>query len=61
VWQPYVLANVWRDFGATATTMFGTDPLALLEEATRLEFAGGLSARFFPLSASLPRPATSSQ
>jgi len=34
----------WRDFGAGATTMFGLDAVPLLENATRLEFAGGLSA-----------------
>ncbi len=48
VWQPYVLANVWRDWGANATTMFGIDPVPLLEQATRLEFAGGLSAKILP-------------
>jgi outer membrane autotransporter protein len=48
VWQPYVLANVWRDWGANATTMFGPDPVPLLERATRLEFAGGLSAKLLP-------------
>lgn len=48
VWQPYVLANVWRDWGGNATTMFGIDPVALLEQATRLEFAGGLSAKILP-------------
>jgi outer membrane autotransporter protein len=45
VWQPYVLANVWRDWGADATTTFGADPVPLSEKATRLEFAGGLTAR----------------
>jgi outer membrane autotransporter protein len=48
VWQPYVLANVWRDWGANATTMFGVDSVPLLEQATRLEFAGGLSAKILP-------------
>ncbi|HEV2159980.1 autotransporter outer membrane beta-barrel domain-containing protein [Bradyrhizobium sp.] len=48
VWQPYALANVWRDFDANATTMFGTDAVRLLEQATRLEFAGGLSAKILP-------------
>lgn len=48
VWQPYVLANVWRDWGANATTMFGIDSVPLREEATRLEFAGGLSAKLLP-------------
>ena len=45
VWQPYVLANVWRDWAGSATTMFGVDPVPLLERATRLEFAGGFSAK----------------
>ena len=45
MWQPYVLGNVWRDWGGTATTMFGIDGVPLREEATRLEFAGGFSAR----------------
>jgi outer membrane autotransporter protein len=44
VWQPYARANVWQDWGAQATTMFGVDPVPLLEQATRLEFAGGLTA-----------------
>jgi outer membrane autotransporter protein len=44
VWQPYVRANLWRDWGAEATTMFGIDPVPLIEEATRLEFAGGVTA-----------------
>ena len=45
VWQPYVRANVWRDWGAEATTTFGIDPVPLIEEATRLEFAGGVTAK----------------
>jgi outer membrane autotransporter protein len=48
VWQPYVLANVWRDWGGGATTMFADDPVPLLAQATRLEFAGGLSAKLLP-------------
>ncbi|UPJ53911.1 autotransporter outer membrane beta-barrel domain-containing protein [Bradyrhizobium sp. 200] len=48
VWQPYVLANVWRDWGANARTMFGPDSVLLAEQATRLEFAGGLSAKLLP-------------
>jgi outer membrane autotransporter protein len=48
VWQPYVLANVWRDWDGNATTMFGIDQVPLLEQATRLEFAGGLSAKIRP-------------
>jgi outer membrane autotransporter protein len=49
VWQPYVLANVWRDWAGSATTSFGNDSGArLLEQATRLEFAGGHSAKILP-------------
>ncbi len=46
VWQPYVRANLWRDWGAQATTTFsGTDLVPLLEQATRLQLGGGLSVR----------------
>jgi outer membrane autotransporter protein len=45
VWQPYARANLWRDWGAEATTTFGIDPVPLIEEATRLEFAGGVTAK----------------
>jgi outer membrane autotransporter protein len=48
VWQPYLLANVWRDWDGNATTMFGIDQVPLLEQATRLEFAAGLSAKILP-------------
>jgi outer membrane autotransporter protein len=44
VWQPYGRVNLWRDWGAGATTMFGIDPVPLFEESTRLEFAGGVTA-----------------
>ena len=45
VWQPYARANLWRDWGAEATTMFGIDQVPLLEDATRLEMAGGVTAK----------------
>jgi outer membrane autotransporter protein len=45
VWQPYASANLWRDWGAEATTSFGIDQVPLIEQATRLEFAGGVTAR----------------
>ena len=48
VWQPYVVANVWRDWGGNVTTMFGIDPVPLLEQATRLEIVGGFSAKILP-------------
>ena len=46
VWQPYVRANLWRDWGAQATAMYsGADLVPLLEQATRLQLGGGLSVR----------------
>jgi outer membrane autotransporter protein len=45
VWQPYVRANLWRDWGADAITTFGTAPVPLIEAATRLEFAAGVTAK----------------
>ena len=46
VWQPYVRANLWRDWGAQATTTFsGVDLVPLLERASRLQLGGGLSVR----------------
>ena len=46
VWQPYVRANLWRDWEAQATTTFsGADLVPLLEQATRLQLGGGLSVR----------------
>jgi outer membrane autotransporter protein len=43
VWQPYVRANVWWDWGARAATTYGESPIqvSLLDQATWLEFAGG--------------------
>jgi outer membrane autotransporter protein len=45
VWEPYVRVNLWQDWGGQATTMFGADAAPLLERATRLETAAGLTAR----------------
>jgi hypothetical protein len=45
VWQPYVQANIWRDWGGKAETMFGVDSVSLIEQVTRLEFAGGIIAK----------------
>jgi len=46
VWQPYVRANLWRDWGAQATAVFsGADLVPLLEQATRLQLGGGVSVR----------------
>ena len=48
VWQPYARANLWRDWDAGATTTFGIDQVPLIEQATRLEFAGGVTAKLNP-------------
>ncbi|EHR04909.1 autotransporter family protein [Bradyrhizobium sp. WSM471] len=46
VWQPYVRANLWRDWAAQATTTFsGVDLVPLLEQTTRLQLGGGVSVR----------------
>jgi outer membrane autotransporter protein len=46
VWQPYLRGNLWRDWGAEASTVFsGTDSVPLVNQATMLEFGGGLTGR----------------
>jgi outer membrane autotransporter protein len=46
VWQPYLRGNLWRDWGAEANTVFsGTDSVPLANQATMLEFGGGLTGR----------------
>ena len=46
VWQPYVRANLWRDWGAQATAVYsGVDLVPLLQQATRLQLGGGLSVK----------------
>ena len=52
VWQPYGRFNVWRDWGGNAATSFAGSGIAvpLVEQATRLELAGGLT---FKLQANL--------
>ena len=46
VWQPYLRANLWRDWGAEANTVYsGTDIVPLVSQATMLELGGGLTGR----------------
>ncbi len=46
VWQPYLRANLWRDWGAEANTVFsGTASVPLVNQATMLEFGAGLTGR----------------
>ncbi|WP_027584583.1 autotransporter outer membrane beta-barrel domain-containing protein [Bradyrhizobium sp. Ai1a-2] len=48
VWQPYVRANLWRDWDARATTTFsGVDLVSLLEQGTRLDLSAGLTAKIY--------------
>jgi outer membrane autotransporter protein len=46
VWQPYLRANLWEDWGAQANTTFsGTDIVELSTRATLLQLGGGLTAK----------------
>jgi outer membrane autotransporter protein len=46
VWQPYLRANLWRDWGAEADAVYsGTDIVPLLNQVTMLELGGGLTGR----------------
>ncbi|EEA02436.1 outer membrane autotransporter barrel domain protein [Burkholderia sp. H160] len=46
VWQPYVRTNLWRDWGAEATTTFSGVSGELLEQrVTRMDVAVGVTAR----------------
>ena len=46
VWQPYVRANLWRDWGAQATAIYsGVDLVPLAQQANRLQLGGGVSVK----------------
>ena len=46
VWQPYLRANLWRDWGADAQTVYsGTGVAPLKSRVTVLEVGGGLTVR----------------
>jgi outer membrane autotransporter protein len=46
VWYPYVRADVWRDWGAQATTTYGgIDQVPFRQQVTRMDLAGGLTAK----------------
>jgi outer membrane autotransporter protein len=46
VWQPYLRANLWRDWGAEVDTVYsGTDIVPLLSQITLLEVGGGVTGR----------------
>ena len=48
MWQPYGRFNVWQDWGGTADTLYSGFGVPLLNHATRLEFAGGLTYKLQP-------------
>ena len=46
VWEPYIRANLWEDWGARARTTFsGTDVVELLARGKRLQFGAGLTTK----------------
>jgi outer membrane autotransporter protein len=46
VWQPYLRANLWRDWGADANAVYsGRGVAPLTSEATTVELGGGLTVR----------------
>ena len=50
VWQPYALANLWQDWGGRSELSFAADStqVPLSDQATRLEFAGGVKYTLAP-------------
>jgi len=45
VWQPYVRANYWSDFGGMANTMFGTDSALLISHAQYMDVDAGFTTK----------------
>jgi outer membrane autotransporter protein len=46
VWQPYLRTNLWRDWGAQATTTYsGVNQVPLAQQATRMDVAAGFTAK----------------
>jgi len=45
VWQPYVRANVWSDFGGNAITMFGVDSVPLISHAQYMDVDAGFTTK----------------
>jgi outer membrane autotransporter protein len=45
LWQPYLRANLWQNWGADASTSFGGFPVQLLEASRQLELGGGLTTK----------------
>ncbi|NUX59143.1 autotransporter family protein [Paraburkholderia youngii] len=46
VWQPYMRANLWRDWGGRATTTYsGAEQVPITQQFTRMDFAAGVTAK----------------
>jgi len=45
VWQPYVRANFWSDFGGTANTMFDMDSVPLISHAQYMDVDAGFTTK----------------
>jgi len=45
VWQPYVRANFWSDFGGTANTMFDVDSVPLISHAQYMDVDAGFTTK----------------
>ena len=45
VWQPYVRANFWSDFGGTAATLFGSDSIPLFSHAQYMDVDAGFTTK----------------
>jgi outer membrane autotransporter protein len=46
LWEPYVAANFWHDWGGRAGTVYGDSAaVPMLTDASRAELAGGITAR----------------
>jgi len=45
VWQPYVRANYWNDFGGNSTAMFGIDAVPLISHAQYMDVGGGFTTK----------------
>jgi len=45
LWQPYVRANVWSDFGPTSTMLFGPDIVPLISHAHYMDVDAGFTTK----------------
>ena len=45
VWQPYVRANFWSDFGGTAATLFGPDSVPLISHGQYMDVDAGFTTK----------------